>query len=83
MPETNCITENIGPDTHPLLRDKLIFRAAKEAIEINLSLKDALDSLVEWNGKNSPKVPENDLVNKFLWRLDHLEYVPFDRNIGR
>ena len=83
IPESNVLAENICSGTHPLLYDTLIFRAAKEAIEINLSVSGALDSLIEWNTHNSTKVQENNLVKKFLWLLDHLEYVPFDRNIGR
>jgi hypothetical protein len=83
IPESNVVVDNIGENTHPALYDTLIWQAGKEAIEINLSSKSALDALLEWNLKNDPKVAQKDLINKYIWLVKHLEYVPFPRNLGK
>ena len=83
IPETNVIVDNICDLTPVLLYDRMIWAAVREAIEINLSAKDALNALLDWNDKNQPKVPQKELLGKFDWGLRHFDHVPFDRRIGK
>jgi len=83
IPESNLISDNICEITPELLYDRLTWVAIQESFDISLSAKAALKALVEWNKKNSPVIPQNELGKKFIWALLHFDRVPFPRQIGK
>lgn len=75
--EDNLVSDNISDKTPKLFRDRLIWRAVREAIDISSSVETALEALMKWNTKNMPMMLQKELTNKLIWGLEHFDNIPF------
>lgn len=74
-------TENITSSTPRALVDSIVWRAIREALSTSHSAPSALDKVMKWNEKNSPRIPDKSLLKKFEWALKNFDDVPFPRKL--
>ena len=68
-PEDDIEAENINTEIPRDLWDTLLWQALRIAIDAGETKEQVLRMIKAWNSRNTPRIPDKDLIQKVIWAL--------------